>query len=953
MTGLNTAMNDGPTEPAATQHAAPADSAGLAAELTDLVSAINTSRCAVEFDALGNILTANENFLTLTGYRLDEIQGRNHSVLVGDLERASAGYAQFWHKLAAGQFQSGEFMRLGKDGSPVWIHATYNPIINADGKLVKVVKFASDITAAKRKAQEDDGWIAAINRTQAVIEFDTDGIILNANERFLSIVGYTLQAIVGRHHSIFCAADYVQGEAYQAFWAKLRDGEAQAGEFMRLDRQGQPLWLQATYTPIAGPDGKPVRIVKFATDITAAKQRALEDHSWLQAISRSHGVIEFDMSGNILTANDNFLNLMGYSLAELRGRHHSIFVDRDEAAGAAYRQFWQKLGRGEFESGEYLRLGRDNKPVWIQATYNPVIDIDGNMVKVVKFATDITAARIASNENAVRMAAVSESNCIVEYDAAAKVIDMNPLMLRALGYTRAEVIGAEDSRFLFDEDRTDAGYADRWRALRAGRVASGTIRRRGANDAEAWFSATFSPVMGLDGTLAKVFLVCRDVTRSTLEQLDSQGKIGAINRAQAVIEFDLDGRVLTANENFLQLMGYRLDEIKGLHHRTFVDAEYAASADYRLFWERLARGEFNSGEYRRIGRDGREVWIQATYNPVLDPRGRPVKVVKFASDVTDFKLRNAEFEAKVDAISRGQAVIEFDLEGNVITANRNFLAAMGYTLREIQGQHHSMFCPDAYRQSAEYRDFWLRLGEGEFVSGRFHRVGKFNRDVHIHATYNPIFDLSGRVMKVVKYAYDVTKEVELERKIVAKSEAMMKSVYALVESIGDIAGCSGNASDTASQSASAAATGHRAVHQSMEAINRIQASSAKVSEIVRVIGDIANQTNLLAFNAAIEAARAGQHGVGFSVVAAEVRKLAERSADAAKEISTLIESSVEQVEQGADVSKSAASSFEGIMTSVEATAVSVRQIAQATEQQRQMADEVSQLIETLAAEVSR
>ncbi len=208
-------------------------------------------------------------------------------------------------------------------------------------------------------------------------------------------------------------------------------------------------------------------------------------------------------------------------------------------------------------------------------------------------------------------------------------------------------------------------------------------------------------------------------------------------------------------------------------------------------------------------------------------------------------------------------------------------------------------------------------------------------------------------MKVVKYAYDVTKEVELERKIVAKSDAMMKSVYALVESIGAIAGSSGDASDTASQSAAAAANGHRAVHQSMEAINRIQASSAKVSEIVRVIGDIANQTNLLAFNAAIEAARAGQHGVGFSVVAAEVRKLAERSANAAKEISTLIESSVEQVEQGADVSKSAASSFEGIMSSVEATAVSVRQIALATGQQRQMADEVSLLIEALAAEVSR
>lgn len=457
--------------------------------------------------------------------------------------------------------------------------------------------------------------------------------------------------------------------------------------------------------------------------------------------------------------------------------------------------------------------------------------------------------------------------------------------------------------------------------------------------------------MGAGGELRKVFLVAQDITRVKLEQLEAASKLGAIDRAQAVIEFDLSGRVLNANDNFLELMGYRQEEIRGLHHRTFVDPAHAASAEYQVFWERLGRGEFSAGEYRRVGRDGREVWIQATYNPVFDPRGRPVKVVKFASDVTAAKLRNAEFEAKVAAMDLGQAVIEFDLDGHVTSANRNFLAAMGYTMREIQGQHHSMFCSDEYRQSREYRDFWLRLNEGQFVSGRFHRVGKFGRDVYIQATYNPIFDLSGRVMKVVKYAYDVTKEVELEKRITAKSGEMTASVRALVDSIGAIASSTGNASETARQSAAAAEAGHRAVHQSMESIDRIQASSSKVSEIVRVIGDIANQTNLLAFNAAIEAARAGQHGVGFSVVAAEVRKLAERSSDAAKEISTLIESSVVQVSQGAEVSKSAAGSFEGIMSSVQATAASVMDIAESAQLQRQMAGEVSSLIEALARDV--
>jgi methyl-accepting chemotaxis protein len=252
-----------------------------------------------------------------------------------------------------------------------------------------------------------------------------------------------------------------------------------------------------------------------------------------------------------------------------------------------------------------------------------------------------------------------------------------------------------------------------------------------------------------------------------------------------------------------------------------------------------------------------------------------------------------------------------------------------------------------YTQGAEYRDFWLRLNEGEFISGRFHRIGKYERDVWIQATYNPILDLNGQVVKVVKYAYDVTREVQLEQRIATKSREMSDSVEALVVSITAIAANSGVASELASEATQAARTGQAALQQSISAIDAIQTSSVKVSEIVRVIGEIASQTNLLAFNAAIEAARAGAHGVGFSVVAGEVRKLAERSSVAAREIAKLIEESVLQVGRGAEVSKEAAHSFEGIMSSVARTSSSVHAIASATEQQRQVAGDVSVQIEAL------
>jgi methyl-accepting chemotaxis protein len=440
----------------------------------------------------------------------------------------------------------------------------------------------------------------------------------------------------------------------------------------------------------------------------------------------------------------------------------------------------------------------------------------------------------------------------------------------------------------------------------------------------------------------------QDITEAKLARLDSEGKLGAIDRSQAVIEFDMTGKVLSANSNFLKLMGYAQEEIVGRHHRLFVDPTYAATPQYQAFWESLGRGQFESGEYKRLAKGGREVWIQATYNPIYDPRGNLVKVVKFASDVTHSKLKNSEFEAKVEAINLGQAVIEFDLDGHVLSANRNFLNAMGYTSREIQGQHHSIFCTLEYTQSEEYRDFWLRLNEGKFISGRFHRVGKFNRDVWIQATYNPILDLNGQVTKVVKYAYDVTKEVQLEQSINQKTELMRARLNQVIERIDLVVKDSARVAKSADQSLESAQLGHKELKRSMAANQAMQHGAQKVAEIVRAIGDTANQTNLLAFNAAIEAARAGQHGVGFSVVASEVRKLAENSSTAAKEIAVLIEESIAQVGESLEESDQAANKIEYIVNTLNSTSEVMGEVMQRVESQREDAQHVIELIQALS-----
>jgi methyl-accepting chemotaxis protein len=435
------------------------------------------------------------------------------------------------------------------------------------------------------------------------------------------------------------------------------------------------------------------------------------------------------------------------------------------------------------------------------------------------------------------------------------------------------------------------------------------------------------------------------------QQLDALWK--AINRSQAIIEFDLQGRVVSANANFLDLMGYTLDEIVGQHHRIFCDPAEISTPEYRTFWQQLAQGELMAGEYRRLTQSGKEVWLQATYNPVHDADGKPYRVIKMATDISAEKHLAAEYEGKVNAMDRALAVIEFDLKGNILSANRNFLDTMGYQADDIIGHHHRMFCEPDYVTSREYRDFWQSLGRGEFFSGRFMRFGNHGRRVWIQATYNPIFNADGAPYKVVKFATDITDQVELEEHIQTLTEAMSVSLQQLNASIASIAENTQLTRELARATQQEAEHGTRSLDDSRTAMTAIQKSSEDINDIVQVIGEIASQTNLLAFNAAIEAVRAGEHGLGFSVVADEVRKLAEKSADATRQINRLLGESLKRIESGNTVSQRAADSFGRIVDGVGQTTASVEKIASSAGEQLETAKHVDNLIRDLAQATQR
>ncbi|MGV2048752.1 methyl-accepting chemotaxis protein [Agrobacterium sp. 22-209-1] len=495
----------------------------------------------------------------------------------------------------------------------------------------------------------------------------------------------------------------------------------------------------------------------------------------LDALGRSQAIIEFDLTGKILRANDNFCKTVGYQQSEIVGRAHSMFLSPEDSASPEYKSFWAKLSRGEYDQGQYRRRAKNGDEIWIEASYNPVFRF-GKPYKVVKIATDITS-----------------------------------------------------------------------------------IKRRSAED---------------------------------------NGKLAALSRAQAMIEFTPDGKILSANENFLATLGYTAEDIIGKHHSMFCEPTYAQSQDYRDFWKELGKGHFSTGQFMRLGKDGKRVFIQASYNPIIDDRGRVFKVVKFAFDVTDRMHAVEELGAALERLSQCNIRITLDkpFVGEFERLRRDFnksIAEFQKTLENVLGQ-----TGDLTRSSQEVSEASVNLAERSREQA-----------VALEETSAALEEITATVRS---------------------STENMKETRKLVQS---------------ARTSTVAST--EVVERTVDAMQRIETASREISQIIGVIDEIAFQTNLLALNAGVEAARAGDAGKGFAVVAQEVRELAQRSANAAKEIKALINNSGTEVLEGVRLVGETGEALKQIDALVRHIDGNVDMIAKAADEQAAGISEINKAVNRL------
>ena len=668
-------------------------------------------------------------------------------------------------------------------------------------------------------------------------------------------------------------------------------------------------------------------------------------NQWNKALNAVQAVYECDLDGTLIHANDCFLKMLGYTLNDMKGKHRRVFSDPGQLEQPAYQAYWDKMKRGEPGSCVYQWLGKGGKEVWVQAAGTLVRSLFGKPVKVIEFAIDVTQQQREledlRDELKVRIDIMNTTSIVSESDLKGDIVTANDKFIHVSKYPKEELIG-HGHNTTRHPDMPKEVFKQMWATIGRGQIFRGVVKNRAKDGTPYYVDAVIAPFVDKKTGKPRKYLGVRyDITESEIARQNMKGILAGIDKSYSCIEFTLDGTIITANENFLKATGYRLDEMKGKHHRMFVDPAYAAGGEYQAFWAKLNRGDYDAGVYRRIGKGGKEIWMQASYNPVKDEMGRPLKVVQFAIDITEQKRAQNKVEQLIEAAAAGQlseriTSEEFTGASKELTESVNrLLDSMSTPLHEAQHVLASVAANDLTREMT-----------GSY-QGEFDKIKtSINSVVHnMSQTLWAVREAGESVLLASEHITqgneDLSRRTSEQASALEETSASMEEMTSTVKQNADNAK---QANQLAVASRNTADKGGAVTKRAVEAMGEINQSSKKIADIITVIDEIAFQTNLLALNAAVEAARAGEHGRGFAVVAAEVRNLAQRSATAAKEIKGLINESIQRVTDGSELVHQSGTTLEEIVSSVKRVTDIIEEISAASQEQASGIDQVNKAI---------
>ena len=634
-------------------------------------------------DAKGKITYVNKKFTEVSGYTLAEVIGKDHSVVNSgihpkemwkDMYKTVIKDRGIWNQVVTNRAKNGSLYFVD-----TYIKAEFDP---TSDDLIGYTSIRQDLTELKNKEQDIRVRMEAINKSNAVIEFDTDRKIIFANEIFCKVFGYNQQDIKGKEHRMLVKSEYASSPQYQQFWDTLLSGKNLQSQYERVKKDGSTVWLEATYNPVFDANGKLVRILKIATNVTEKvlqgieiKNKEQEIRSRMDALNKSNAVIEFDTDRKIIFANEIFCKVFGYNQQDIKGKEHRMLVRPEYAASPEYEQFWNTLLSGKNLQAQYERVKKDGSTIWLEATYNPVFDANGKLVRILKIATDVTEKVLQQkniedqkNRFGELVNFINESAIVSRADAKGKITYVNKKFTQVSGYTLEEVVGK-------DHNIVNSGFhpKEMWlemykKVIKEKGIWNKVVTNRAKNGqlyyVDTYIKGEFDPVTG---ALVEYTSIRQDMTELKRKELEIVNRMNAINKSNAVVEFDIDGNIMYANDQFCKTLGYTMEELRGKHHQMFVSRSFAESIEYTEFWGNLRKGRHLSAEFERIKKDGNTVWFQATYNPIINNEGHVKRVIKIAVDITSRIKQSEEIQKKNTYLEHAAKILRHDMHSGINT----------------------------------------------------------------------------------------------------------------------------------------------------------------------------------------------------------------------------------------------------------------------------------------------